>query len=49
MNLLLVDDEKLFVKGLSASLKKEGFNVFTAFDGREALKILESEKIDIVC
>lgn len=48
MNILLVDDEKLFVKGLSASLKKEGFKVFTAFDGREALKILESEKIDIV-
>jgi len=48
MNLLLVDDEKLFVKGLSTSLKKEGFKVFTAFDGKEALRILESEKIDIV-
>ncbi len=48
MNLLLVDDERLFVKGLSASLRKEGFNVFTAFDGDQALDILESVSIDIV-
>jgi two-component system response regulator VicR len=48
MNLLLVDDERLFVKGLSASLRKEGFNVFTAFDGNKALEILESGEIDIV-
>ena len=47
MNLLLVDDEKLFVKGLSASLRKEGFQVFPAFDGRKALEILKSEKIDL--
>lgn len=48
MNLLLVDDERLFVKGLSASLRKEGFNVFAAFDGNKALEILESGEIDIV-
>ncbi len=48
MDLLLVDDERLFVKGLSASLRKEGFQTFTAFNGREALEILKSVKIDLV-
>jgi two-component system, OmpR family, response regulator VicR len=48
MNLLLVDDEKLLVKGLAASLRKEGFQVFAAFDGKEALEILKTEKIDLV-
>lgn len=48
MNLLLVDDEKLLVKGLSASLRKEGFQVYAAYDGKAALDILKSEKIDIV-
>lgn len=48
MNLLLVDDEKLLVKGLSASLRKEGFQVFVAYDGKEAFEMLKSEKIDIV-
>ena len=47
MKVLIVDDERLFVKGLTANLRKEGFNVFTAFDGREALEILNKEKIDL--
>lgn len=48
MNLLLVDDEKLFVKGLTKSLEKEGFKVFAAFEGKQALEILESGEIEIV-
>ncbi|MCX7922910.1 MAG: response regulator transcription factor [Clostridia bacterium] len=48
MNLLLVDDEKLLVKGLSASLRKEGFGVFAAFEGKQALEILNTEKIDMI-
>lgn len=48
MNLLLVDDEKLLVKGLSASLRKEGFQVFTASEGVEALEIFGNEDIDII-
>jgi two-component system response regulator VicR len=48
MNLLLVDDEKLFVKGLTKSLEKEGFKVFAAFEGMQALEILESGEIEIV-
>ncbi len=48
MNILIVDDEKLLVKGLKSSLLKEGFNVFTAHDGAEGLATLKKEKIDLV-
>lgn len=35
---LLVDDEKLLVKGLKRSLEQEGFKVLVAYDGEEALQ-----------
>lgn len=48
MRILLVDDEKLLVKGLKNSLEQEGFQVYTAYDGREALRIVTHEKIDLI-
>lgn len=48
MNILIVDDERLLVKGLKNSLTQEGFNVFAAYDGNEALNMLKSEKIDFI-
>ncbi|TYQ12766.1 UNVERIFIED_CONTAM: DNA-binding response OmpR family regulator [Acetivibrio alkalicellulosi] len=48
MNILIVDDEKLLVKGLKASLSNEGFNVYSAFDGKEGLEIVNKEKIDLI-
>jgi DNA-binding response OmpR family regulator len=48
MNILIVDDEKLLVKGLKASLEKENFNVYTAFDGKSGLDIVNREKIDLI-
>lgn len=48
MNILVVDDEKLLVKGLKASLTREGFNTFIAYDGKEGLDILNKEKIDLI-
>lgn len=48
MTILIVDDEKLLIKGIKASLTKEGFDVLTAFDGREGLDILKTEKIDLI-
>lgn len=38
-NILVVDDEDDIREFLSYNLKKEGFNVFTASDGRSAIKI----------
>lgn len=48
MNILIIDDEKLLVKGLKTSLEKEGFNVFLAYDGKEGLYILNKEKVDLI-
>ena len=33
MKILVVDDEKLLVKGLKFNLEQEGYQVITAFDG----------------
>lgn len=48
MNVLVVDDEKLIVKGLKYSLEQQGYNVFTAYDGSEALESLEKNIIDFI-
>ena len=39
--ILVVDDEKPIADILEFNLKKEGFNVFCAYDGEEALKKVE--------
>ncbi|QFF99971.1 DNA-binding response regulator [Psychrobacillus glaciei] len=47
MNILIADDEQQMVKILSAYLKEEGFHIFEAKDGQEALNIFESNKLDM--
>jgi DNA-binding NtrC family response regulator len=46
--ILAVDDEQNFLQLLSHTLKKEGYAVKTAVDGREALKTLDQEQFDLV-
>ena len=48
INILIVDDEKLIVKGLKHSLEQQGYNVFSAYNGNEALDIVENENIDFI-
>src|SRR5690554_745321 len=48
MNVLVVDDEKLIVKGIKSSLEVQGYNVYTAYTGYEALNIINSKKIDFI-
>ncbi len=48
MKILIVDDEKPLVIGLSASLKKEGYEVFAAYDGISGLDAVRSYKVDMV-
>jgi len=48
LRILLVDDEKLLVKGLKNSLEQEGFEVYTAYDGKEAVRTVEYEKLDLI-
>ena len=48
MKILVVDDEKLIVKGLKFNLEQEGYTVVTAFDGEEALHLAHDESIDLI-
>ena len=47
---LVVDDEKLIVKGIRFSLEQDGMEVDCAYDGEEALEIFEEnkEKISLI-
>lgn len=45
---LVVDDEKLIVKGLKFSLEQDDMEVDTAFDGEEALEKIRANTYDIV-
>ncbi len=45
---LVVDDEKLIVKGIRFSLEQDGMEVSCAYDGEEALALAKTEKFDII-
>ncbi len=45
---LIVEDDKFFVKAFKDKLKREGFNVAIALNGKEAMLRLKEEKPDIV-
>ena len=40
---LVVDDEKLIVKGLRYSLEQDGMEVDCAYDGEEALEMIKGK------
>ena len=46
--ILVVDDEKPIADILQFNLKKEGFDVFCAYDGNEAIKLVEEIKPDLI-
>lgn len=45
---LVVDDEKLIVKGLRFSLEQDDMEVTCAYDGKEALELAKNNKYDII-
>ena len=45
---LVVDDEKLIVKGIRFSLEQDGYDVDCAYDGEEALKLAKENAYDII-
>lgn len=45
---LVVDDEKLIVKGIRFSLEQDGMEVDCAYDGEEALQKIKDNEYDIV-
>lgn len=48
MNILVCDDEREIVDALEIYLVNEGYRVFKAYDGMEALDILDKEPIHLV-
>lgn len=47
-NALIVDNDFFFVKFLGDLLKKRGYHVFQAFDGKQGLAVLEEQMVDYV-
>lgn len=45
---LVVDDEKLIVKGIRFSLEQDGMEVTCAYDGEEALRLAREQEFDII-
>lgn len=45
---LVVDDEKLIVKGIRFSLEQDGMEVTCAYDGEEALQYAKEQQFDII-
>ena len=48
MKILIVDDEKLLVKGMKFNFEQEGYQVETAYDGEEAVKLARDKNLDII-
>ncbi len=46
--ILVVDDEKLIVKGIKFSLEQDGMEVTAAYDGEEALQHVKEGNFDLV-
>ena len=48
MRVLVVDDEKLLVKGIKFNLENDGYEVLTGSDGQEALEIASAQQVDLI-
>ena len=48
MRILVVDDEKLLVKGIKFNIENEGYQVDTAYDGLTALDMAAAAEYDLV-
>ena len=47
-NILVVDDDKEIVESIEIYLENEGFNIYKAYNGLEALEILMEEEIHLI-
>jgi CheY-like chemotaxis protein len=47
-SILIADDSEVFTEALGATLRREGFQVFLARDGTEALNVLRYVQVDLV-
>ena len=47
-NILVCDDDKEIVEAIEIYLSQEGYRIFKAYDGVEALSVLEREEINLL-
>lgn len=47
-NILVCDDDKEIVEAIDIYLTQEGYNILKAYDGMEALEVLEREKVHLL-
>ncbi|AQR97967.1 response regulator transcription factor [Clostridium saccharoperbutylacetonicum] len=47
-NILVVDDDKAITDAIEVYLTNEGYNIFKAYDGLQALDVLQSENIHLI-
>ena len=47
-NVLVCDDDKEIVKAIKIYLSKEGYKIFEAYNGKQALKVMNEEEIHLV-
>lgn len=48
MKILIVDDEKLLVKGIKFNLEQDGYTCEVAYDGEEAVKMAKDKSINLI-
>ncbi len=48
MKILIVDDEKLLVKGIKFNLEQDGYACEVAYDGEDAVKMAKDKTIDLI-
>ena len=46
--ILVVDDERVLVKGIKFNLENEGYQVFTGYDGEEAVELAREGSFDLI-
>ncbi|MDO5336571.1 MAG: response regulator transcription factor [Eubacteriales bacterium] len=47
-NILVCDDDKEIVEAIEIYLTQEGYHVLKAYDGQEAIRVLESNPVDLL-
>ena len=47
-NILVVDDDKEIVESIEIYLRNEGYKVFKAYDGLEALEVLMENNVQLI-
>ena len=48
LNILVCDDDREIVEAIQIYLENEGYHLFCAYDGEQAIKILEKEEIHLL-